>query len=703
MQLVTESKSLLADWATISVDTLPLDQAAEWAGKLSRILHQHAHRYYVLDDPLIADVEYDMLLRALQTLETAFPSLASDASPTQRVGGPPMDKFEKVRHPVPLLSLGNAFNADELRAWYQRCVKGLEADSGQELKPAVSVELKIDGLALALTYQNGQLDIGATRGNGVEGENITPHVRTITSVPLSIPVPGAGAKEPVPDRLEVRGEVYMKRSAFDALNKALAENGEKTFANPRNGAAGSLRQLDPGITATRPLSFFAYSVGPYEGGAIPDGQYKLLQQLKSFGLPINPFTKRCESLEEAIAFCEYWTENRDNIDYEIDGVVVKIDDFAFQDILGAVSNAPRWAIAFKFPAREATTVLEDIMVSVGRTGTIKPEALLTPVWIGGVTVSKATLHNEDYILDRDIRVGDKVLIKRAGDVIPQVVKPLISERTGSEVPWTMPKRCPVCDTDLIRLPDEADYYCVNTECPAQFIRLIEHYASRGAMDIEGLGAKLAIQLSEAGLVKTLADIYRLEMAPLMALEGFAEKKAMNLLAGIEASKTRPMSRLLFGLGMRHVGKTTAELIVAHYESLEVLGQATVEELELVEGIGPVIALSIFDWFAEPHNLDLVNQLSLLGVNTHRLDEETPAGEDAQLSGKTFVLTGTLPSMGRSAARALIQQAGGTVASSVSKKTDYLVAGESAGSKLDKAQALGIPILDEPALIALLGS
>lgn len=703
MQLVNESKTLLTNWAAVSVETLTVDQAGEWTEKLSRVLHQHAHRYYVLDDPVIADAEYDMLFRALQTLETAFPALASDASPTQRVGGPPMDKFEKVRHPVPLLSLGNAFDAEELRAWYQRCVKGLEADSGVEEKPVVSVELKIDGLALALTYQDGQLEIGATRGNGVEGENITPHVRTITSVPLTIPVPGSGATDPMPDRLEVRGEVYMRRSAFEALNKTLAENGDKTFANPRNGAAGSLRQLDPGITATRPLSFYAYSVGPYDGGAKPAGQFDLLQQLKSFGFPINPYTKRCASLDEAIAFCEYWTDNRDNIDYEIDGVVVKIDDFGYQDILGAVSSAPRWAIAFKFPAREATTVLEAISISVGRTGTIKPEAVLAPVWIGGVTVSKATLHNEDYILDRDIRIGDKVLIKRAGDVIPQVVKPLVSERTGDELAWTMPKHCPVCETELIRLPDEADYYCVNTECPAQFIRLVEHYASRGAMDIEGLGAKLAVQLSGEGLVKTLADIYRLELEPLMALEGFAEKKALNLLAGIEASKARQLSRLLFGLGMRHVGKTTAELIVAHYEDLEALAVATAEDLEQVEGIGPVIALSIFDWFAEPHNLELVRQLASLGVNTRRLDEEAPANADAALSGKTFVLTGTLPSMGRAEAKVLIQQAGGSVTSSVSKKTDYLVAGESAGSKLDKAQSLGITILDESALLALLGS
>lgn len=703
MQLVSESKTLLKDWAAVSVATLPVDQASEWAEKLSRVLHAHAHRYYVLDDPVIADVEYDQLFRALQALEAAFPALVSDASPTQRVGGPPMDKFEKVRHPVPLLSLGNAFNAEELRAWYQRCVKILEADSGETVEPAVSVELKIDGLALALTYQDGQLEIGATRGNGVEGENITPHVRTITSVPLSIPVPGAGATDPIPDRLEVRGEVYMRRSAFDAMNRTLAENGEKTFANPRNGAAGSLRQLDPGITATRPLSFYAYSVGPYEGGVKPGGQYELLQQLKSFGLPVNPYTRRCRSLDEAITFCEHWTENRDNIDYEIDGVVVKIDDFGYQDILGAVSNAPRWAIAFKFPAREATTMLEDISISVGRTGTIKPEAVLAPVWIGGVTVSKATLHNEDYILDRDIRIGDTVLIKRAGDVIPQVVKPLISERTGREKAWKMPKHCPVCETGLIRLPDEADYYCVNTECPAQFIRLVEHYASRGAMDIEGLGAKLAVQLSEVGLVRTLADIYRLEPEALMALEGFAEKKALNLLAGIEASKSRPLSRLLFGLGMRHVGKTTAELLVGQYESLAALGEATAEELEQVEGIGPVIALSIFDWFAEPHNLDMVRQLASLGVNTHRLDEEAPAGEDAVLSGKTFVLTGTLPSMGRAEAKALIQQAGGTVTSSVSNKTDYLVAGESAGSKLDKAQSLGITILNESTLLALLGS
>ena len=698
---VAETQQFLRTWRNRELSEIHEDEAPQLVRTLTELLNHHAHLYYVLDQPSITDGEYDALLRALQDLESAYPNLIAENSPTHRVGGPPMDRFEKVRHPEPMLSLGNAFDAHELRAWYQRCLKGLQAVHGDDVQPALNLELKIDGLAMAITYVDGSLHIAATRGNGVEGENITPHVKTMATVPLSIPVPGAPAGLRAPERVEVRGEVYMRKQDFEALNARLVAAGEKTFANPRNGAAGSIRQLNPAITATRPLRFYAYSVGPYENSK-PPTQSETLNQLSAFGFDINQATTVCQSINDAVAFCETWAERRDDLDFEIDGVVVKIDNFDYQDTLGNVSNAPRWAVAYKFPAREATTVLRDIFVNVGRTGAIKPEAVLEPVWIGGVTVSKATLHNEDYILDRDIRIGDTVVVKRAGDVIPQVVQPVVSVRTGTERSWTMPAACPACETPLVRLHGEADYYCVNTECPAQFIRLLEHYASRGAMDIEGLGSKLAVILSEAGLVNNIADIYRLDVDQLLGLEGFAEKKAMNLIAGIEASKQRPLSRLVYALGVRHVGKTTAELIVAAVTSLEALSQKSQEDLEAIDGVGPVIAESIVDWFAETHNLELIRHLGELGVNTRRLEEEAPVeAQHSRVTGKTFVLTGTLPSMERKEAASLIQRAGGKVTSSVSAKTDYVVAGEKAGSKLEKANALGIQVIDQAGLLELL--
>ncbi|QXD15572.1 NAD-dependent DNA ligase LigA [Rhodocaloribacter litoris] len=680
---------------------LERDEAAALAGRLREVIEAHNYRYYVLDAPLITDAEYDVLLQALRRLEARFPGLQTPDSPTQRVGGAPLDRFEKVRHPVPMLSLQNAFDFDELRAWYERCRRGLKAALGVEAPPAVTAELKIDGVAVALTYEAGRLVVGATRGNGVEGENVTENVRTIRAIPLRIPVAG-GTTADVPARLEVRGEIYIRKSDFEKLNARLAAAGEKTFANPRNAAAGSLRQLDPRVTATRPLSFFAYAVGPVEG-TVPPAQYELLAWLRGLGFPTNPHAARFTDLDALLAFCERWAHARDALDYEIDGIVVKVDDFAYQEALGAISNAPRWAVAYKFPAREATTRLLDIVVNVGRTGVIKPEAVLEPVLIGGVTVSQATLHNEEYVLSRDIRIGDVVVVKRAGDVIPQVVRPVVEARTGSERPWRMPERCPACGNPLERLPDEADYYCVASDCPAQFIRLVEHYAGRDAMDIEGLGAKLAVLLVEQGLLHTLADLYTLTLAQLLALEGFAEKRARNLLAAIEASKHRPLSRLVFGLGIRHVGKTVAELLVAHFASLDALAGADVETLEAIEGIGEKIARSVVDWFRVEDNRVLVTRLREVGVNTRRLPGEAPpAPGESPVAGKTFVLTGTLPSLSRKEAEERIKRAGGKVAGSVSKKTDYVVAGESPGSKYDRARALGVEIIDEARLLALLG-
>lgn len=695
--LVAETRSLLARLDQQPPAQCSAAEAQELAETLRRLLRAHGYQYYVLDDPLAADVEYDRLFRALQELEAWHPALVSPDSPTQRVGAAPLDRFEKVEHTRPLLSLANAFTADDLQAWYDRCCRGLEQALGHAVQPLLTAELKIDGLAVSLLYQGGRLVRAATRGNGYVGEDITQNVRTIEAIPLRLRAAG-GAR--IPDELEVRGEVYMRLSAFEALNEGLAAQGEKTFANPRNAAAGSLRQLDPRVTARRPLRFYAYGAGS-GGETLGGSHHDLLALLKGLGLPVNEHTRRLATIGDVVDFCAAWTERRETLDYEIDGVVVKVDDFAYQELLGAISNAPRWAIAYKFPAREATTRLLDIVVNVGRTGAIKPEAVLEPVAIGGVTVSQATLHNEGYVRSRDIRIGDLVLVKRAGDVIPQVLRPLPEVRTGTEQPWQMPTLCPACGSPLQRLPEEADYYCVSNDCPAQFIRLLEHFAARSAMDIEGLGSKLAVQLAQAGVVRHLADLYRLTTADLVGLEGFAEKKAENLIQGIDASRRRPLARLLFGLGIRHVGKTTAELLVTRYASLDALAAASVEDMEAIAGIGHVTAESVYDWFRVPDNQAVVRALQAHGVNTQRLPEEPREGTEGPLAGKTFVLTGTLPTLKRAEAQERIQAAGGRVSGSVSRQTDFVVAGEAAGSKLEAATRLGIPILDEAALVALL--
>ncbi len=700
MSLVETTRNLQRQLSAKTPRDHDLSSAEQIAIELRDVLHEHGFRYYVEDDPVISDVEYDVLLRYLQQLEKEFPAIATADSPTRRVGGPPLDKFDKVAHPETLLSLSNALDADEVRAWYERCRRGLSGSFG-DVMPSITAELKIDGLALALTYEEGRLAIGATRGNGEVGENITPNVMTIASVPLRIPVTrGNGDQYMAPRRLEVRGEAYIRKSDFEALNERLADEGQKVFANPRNAAAGSLRQLDPSAAAGRPLSFFAYSTGP-SSEPLAETQFDRLWWLRKLGFAVDPHIRRFERLNEVLDYCNEWIDRRDDLDYEIDGVVLKIDQVAYQNELGAVSSAPRWAVAFKFPARESTTKLVDIIVNVGRTGMIKPEAVLEPVEIGGVTVSQATLHNEDYVRSRDIRIGDIVVVKRAGDVIPQVVKPIADSRTGDETEWSMPDRCPVCNSQLIRLPDEADYFCVSSDCPEQFIRLLEHFASRGAMDIEGLGSKLATTLAEEKLVKHLSDIYRLTREQLLRLEGFAGKRADNLLDGIQSSKQRPLSRLLFGLGIRHVGKTTAEALAESFASLHHLSRATVEDLMSVEGIGQVIAESVYDWFRVAENIQLVEDLDDLGVNLMRLDAEAPSEQSTALSEKSIVLTGTLQSMTRNEAQDRIKKAGGKVSSSVSRNTDYVVAGENAGSKRAKAEELGISILTEQQFIELL--
>jgi DNA ligase (NAD+) len=699
MSVLEETRGLLEEISDITEARADDAQATRLIDRLTSALRFHDHRYYVLDDPVIADAEYDRLFNALRALEEAHPALINPSSATQRVGAQPLEKFEKVRHPQPLLSLGNAFSTADVNAWYERCTRLLEK-AGRSAEPAVVTEPKIDGLAVALTYVDGRLETAATRGDGTTGENITANCRTIPSIPLTIPPPDHDVA--VPGRIEVRGEIFIRRSDFDSLNERLAVAGEKTFANPRNAAAGSLRQLDPRVTAQRPLSFLAYSVGPYEGDDLPGSQYETLRWLTTAGFPVSPHVSRFIYIKEATDYCDLWIDRRESLDFEIDGIVLKIDDFADQEAIGFVSNAPRWATAFKFPAQEATTRLNDIIVNVGRTGMIKPEAALEPVSIGGVTVSQATLHNEDYIVSRDIRIGDLVMVKRAGDVIPQVIKSIPEARDGSQKEWSMPRHCPECESELVRLPEEADYYCVSVDCPAQFIRLVEHFASRGAMDIEGLGSKLAVVLVRESLLEHLPDIYRLDLERLLTLEGFGEKRAQNLLDGIEASKHRPLSRLLFGLGIRHVGKTTAEILVTNYASMDDLARATREDLEAIDGIGSVIAESIVDWFQVEDNQRIVRDLVALKVNTRRRAEEEPLeAEGSAVAGKTFVLTGTLPTLSRGEASDLIKKAGGKASGSVSKNTDYVVAGESAGSKLDKAKELGVPILSEADLLKLL--
>ena len=556
--LVDASHKVLMHVASTDVHTTPHSEAVHLAQTLRTLLNAHNHRYHVLDDPVVADDEYDRLFRALEQIEARYPDLIAPDSPTHRTGAAPLDRFERVRHPAAMLSLGKAFDTAELEAWYERCMRVLRGRFGEDARPQMTVEPKMDGLAVALTYESGMLVLGATRGDGSEGENITGNVRTIASIPLSIPALPASAEDSgaaiPPDRMEVRGEIYLRNRDFEKLNEAAAAAGDKLYANPRNAAAGSVRQLDPSITASRPLSFVAYGTGPVEGvEAPPEGQHALLARLQAYGFRVSEHVARSDSIDEVKSLYEAWHEKREELDYEIDGLVVKIDRFDWQEALGAVSNAPRWAVACKFPAKEATTVLNDIKVSVGRTGVIKPEAVLEPVPVAGVIVSSATLHNEEYIRDRDIRIGDRVIVKRAGDVIPQVVKSIEEARSGAERKWDMPAHCPVCGSELRKLPDEVDSYCVSIDCPAQFIRLVEHFASRGAMDIEGLGAKLAVTLVEKELVGTLADIYGLAAKQLIALDLFAEKRADNLLEGIEASKKRSLSRLRIRPGYSSCG------------------------------------------------------------------------------------------------------------------------------------------------------
>ncbi len=651
------------------------------AETLREQIEEANYRYYVLDDPQITDAEFDALLRELIELEKAHPELQRPDSPTQRVGAVASVRFAPFEHARPMLSLANAVSPDELRAFDERARK-LAGGNVEYV-----CELKIDGLAIALDYRDGSLTRGGTRGDGRIGEDVTANLRTIKTIPLRLRMTGD-----VPKFVEARGEVYLRKSDFERLNAAREREGLPVFANPRNAASGGVRQLDPGLTAQRRLSFFAYQLVADEGVR---SQWDALRRLETLGLPVNPNIARAATLDDVLSFCRKWEERRDDLDYEIDGVVVKVDDFALQERLGVVARDPRWAIAYKFKPREARTKLLDISVSVGRTGTLNPNAVLKPVQIGGVTVKSATLHNIDYIKNNDIRIGDTVLVTRAGDVIPRVVGPLLGERTGKERRFKMPDRCPICGSDVDHPPGEAMSRCTNAACPAQVYERVRHFASRGAMDIEGLGDVMAQQLTERGLVRDIADIYKLDAGALATVPRTGTKSVENLLRNIERSKQRGLARLLYGLGVRFVGTQTAAILAGDFGTIDAIADATEEELQRSEGIGPEVAGSVALFFKQKANREMIARLKHVGVETTAPKRARAA--DGRLAGKTFVLTGTLPSLTRDEASELIVAAGGKVTGSVSKKTDYVVAGDEPGSKLTKAEQLGVTILDENAL------
>ncbi|MBC5636297.1 NAD-dependent DNA ligase LigA [Ornithinibacillus sp. BX22] len=658
--------------------------AQEKIESLKNLLNQYAHEYYVLDNPSISDSEYDKMLTELQALEAEFPEFITSDSPTQRVGGEPLEGFQKVQHTIPMLSLGNAFNEQDLRDFARRASQGTD-------KPISFVcELKIDGLAISLTYEDGKFVRGATRGDGTTGEEITTNLRTIKSIPLSI-------KEK--QKIEVRGEAYMPHKSFLALNKQREEDGLELFANPRNAAAGSLRQLDPKIAASRNLDVFLYGIGEWEADQVSSHSERL-KQLKELGFRTNPEWKKCDTIEEVLAYVEYWTAERPNLPYEIDGIVIKVDDLQIQEELGFTVKSPRWAIAYKFPAEEVVTRLKDIELSVGRTGVVTPTAILDPVRVAGTTVQRASLHNEDLIRAKDIRIGDTVVIKKAGDIIPEVVRVLPEQRTGSEQPFYMPEKCPACGSELVRLEEEVALRCINPNCPAQLQEGLIHFVSRNAMNIDGLGEKVINQLFREGLIHTIADLYRLEREELLKLERMGEKSVDNLLSAIEASKANSLERLLFGLGIRFIGAKAAKTLATEFETMDKLQQATYEELIAVDEIGDKMADSIVQYFAEEKVTALINELKELQIN---MEYKGPKRVEVSLdsnpfAGKTFVLTGKMEQMSRPEAKERIEALGGKVTGSVSKKTDVVVAGEDAGSKYDKAVELEITIWNEEEFI-----
>jgi len=654
-------------------------------------IRRHEDLYYLEDNPEISDEEYDVLIEKLRKLEQQHPALMTTDSPTQRVGGRPAEGFPEFVHRRPMLSLDNSYNIDELRAFDARCRK-----LAGERRIEYVAELKIDGLSLSIHYDNGVFVRGVTRGDGTRGEDVTSNVRTIRSIPLKL----RGDAKRVAAEIEVRGEAYLSRKVFEKINREREDEGEARFANPRNAAAGTLRQLDPSITARRRLGMFAYDVLAGERKAF-DTHWEALNWLETAGLRVNTNRALCDSIEGVIEFCNEMETKREELDYEIDGVVVKINSTAMQEDFGATGKAPRWAIAYKYPARQATTRVNDIIVSVGRTGALTPVAMLEPVPLGGVTVSRSTLHNEDEIKRLGLKIGDWVLIERGGDVIPKVLKVIESKRTGKEKPFKMPTQCPVCGGRVSRPEGEAVSRCIAADCPAQLIGIILHFASRRAMRIEGLGFALADQLIDKKMVKDVADIYSLTLEDLVSLERMAKKSATNVLNQIEASKSRDLSSLIYGLGIRHVGERTAGILAREFGSLERLSKASVEELDNVHEIGLTMAESIHDWFADKGNARLCERLHAAGVRTE-LEKGATKDEPQTFAGKIFVLTGSLPAMTRDEATALIEARGGRVTSSVSKKTDFLLAGAEPGSKLEKANQLGVKVIDENQFKKMLG-
>jgi DNA ligase (NAD+) len=657
-------------------------------------IRYHNYRYHALDDPEIPDVEYDRMMRRLQALELEFPELVTDDSPTQRVGDAPIAAFGTVKHDIPMLSLDNAFAEEELREFHRRVTERLELESGAD-KLRYAAEPKLDGAAVSLLYEDGKLVRGATRGDGTTGEDITHNVRTIDAIPLRLI--GSG----YPASLEVRGEVFMPKAGFEAYNEKARAAGEKTFVNPRNAAAGSLRQLDPKLTATRPLDMYAYSVGRIDGGNLPKTHSEVLVRLQSWGLKVCPERSVVEGVEGCLAFYRAIGDKRESLPYEIDGVVYKVDDLQLQRELGFVSRAPRWAIAHKFPAQEELTTVEGVEFQVGRTGALTPVARLTPVFVGGVTVSNATLHNIDELHRKDVRVGDTVTIRRAGDVIPEVVGVIRSRRPKGTRPVQLPEECPVCNSAVAREGGEAVARCTGgLYCAAQRAESLKHFVSRRAMDIEGLGSKLIEQLVESDRINTPADIYRLSREELAGMERMGEKSADNLVQAIEASRSTSLERFLFALGIREVGEATAAALAAYFGKLDLIMAATEEQLLNVPDVGPVVASRIQSFFAEGHNREVIKALRDHGVSWEE-SEPQRSSADGPLTGKTFVLTGTLPTMTRDEAKKKIQAQGGKVTGSVSKKTSYVVYGDKAGSKLTKAQSLGVETIDEAGLTQML--
>ena len=654
--------------------------------ELTKLLNQYNKEYYVLDKPSVSDREYDRLMQELIELEAQYPELKSSTSPTVRVGGAILEGFNKVQHEKPMLSLGNAFNEGDLRDFDARIRK---------VSPNISYvcELKIDGLAVTLHYRDGQFVKGATRGDGVVGEDISENLKTIQTIPLHIPY-----KDP----LEVRGEVYMSKATLDKLNKQRAEKGEELFANPRNAAAGSLRQLDSRIAAKRELAMFCYAVPSAEelGCQTHD---ESLQKIEELGVNVNPNREVCDSIDGVLAYIEKWSTNRFDLPYEIDGIVIKVNQLNEQQKLGSTVKSPRWAIAYKFPAEEVETILKDIIFTVGRTGMVTPNAVLEPVRVAGTRVSRATLHNEDYVKERDIRINDRVIIRKAGEIIPEVVKPVIDARHGDEAPFEMIQDCPRCGSELIREAGEADYYCLNIDCPARIVESLCHFVSRDAMNIDGLGVKVVEQLYDNQLIENVADIYKLQKEQLLPLERMGEKKVTNLLTAIENSKQNSLERLLFGLGVRHVGSKTAKVLAAHFETIDALMQATFDDFKGIAEIGDVIANSIVHYFTQDANVQLINELKALGLNmSYTGVKVSTANEANEFYGKTVVLTGTLATLSRKEAGVKLEALGAKVSGSVSAKTDFLVAGEKSGSKLKKAQELGVTVIDEEMMLKMLG-